>query len=393
MNYRVMSTSNETDAASKQYNLYRLLSNDDTIPVYITDLHITDDAYYAGVTVNETGTLEVYIRIPRILYDTAENSVKHSPVRLLAPALTTTDDGSTELQPTEQEIHINALFDAAKNRSGDIEITTPHNEHRLEMVTELPGDARELTSDEKDALRWKTNVIDWYQSNTTPRSETSIDASERPGSDRYHTDTDECDFTVTATLQERVNGDERFSLPTDEINVDNRFITTSDAVIQSDEQTTVTYKVPVGEEHTTVSFCVPPDGRRPETVETFIEACGGQLDLLPGASVKLVPYGVGPDSLYDEEDVITTDDGLFAVLLPGNMTYARGETDSEDHSLSEVVVVGGMIGAVGVIVYVIFAVVTGLDAFFVAEFGSKGRFLAWITTLWVLLSVSESIFG
>jgi hypothetical protein len=168
------------------------------------------------------------------------------------------------------------------------------------MLTSLPESATELSFEEKHALQWKSNVVAWYQNTNR-------------------------DGRVETTIQHRVDGEERQSLANTE--VDDRFLTVSDEVIRADGQTTATFQLVLGEERTTMSFCIPPDGRRPDVVSEFIESCGGTLDSVENVDVVLFPYGDVPGCVFDsiggEEEVLTTDNGLFAVVTAPQFQHAK----------------------------------------------------------------------
>lgn len=361
-----MSIASEVDDASEQYNLYRLLNNDEYISVGVTDVYGTEKSYYVEVTTTDHDTISVFIRLPRLLNNNGENTVSDSPLRLLAGVFAETDG---ELRVTECELHINPEFDTEANRSGDVMVKTPNTEFELEMLTSLPASATELSRGEKQALQWKANIVAWYQDTET-------------------------NGRVETRIQYRVDGDERRSLSKAE--VDDRFLTVSDEVIRADGQTTATFQLMLGEEKTTMSFCIPPDGRRPDIVSTFIEASGGTLENVENENVVLFPYGSVPEYVYEhiagEEELLTTDDGLFIVVMEDEINKARKVDYKQNRTESIIQAVFSIvtIAVLGIIGYSVYVGAGAVNAFLLTNVGSLGRNITFAVFGFMLL---DALFG
>lgn len=361
-----MSIASGVDDASEQYNLYRLLNNDEYISVGVTGVYGTETSYYVEVTTTEHDTISVFIRLPRLLNNNGDNTLRNSPLQLLENVFTESDD---ELRVTECELHINPEFDTEANRSGDVMVKTPETELELEMLTSLPTSATALSSDEKQALQWKANVVAWYQN------------TENAGK-------------VETQIQHRVDGSERKSVSNAEVN--DRFIMVGDEVIRSDEQTTATFQLMVGREKTTMSFCIPPDGRRPDIVSAFIEACGGTLDNIAGETIVLFPYDEVPDYVYTyiggDEELLTTDDGLFVVALPEDVTEARKQQRKKNkyETIAEGIKLVVSVSVLAGIGYGLYLAATWMNEMLLSLFGPLGRTI--IGGL-LVITVLDSIFG
>lgn len=347
-----MSIASDADAASEQYNLYRLLNTDEYISVSVTDIHATEESYYVGVTTTNHDTISVYILFPRKLTVNGDNTILDTPLSVLTPVFT---ERNNNVHITDHELHINPAFDTEANRSGDVHLRSESGTTiELEMMTALPESAIELTSDEKQALTWKLSVIDWYENKQT---------GENNG--------------VQTKVRHRVDGGDRMSFPGDE--VDDRFIMVSDEVIAADGQTTATFEVLLGEQQTTLSFCIPPDGRRPDIVSAFIEACGGTLDNVENTDIVLFPYGGVPEYVYEhigsDEELLTTDDGLFVVVMQSDVDDARESNYKEERAKSvvEVVVSVVTIAVVGIIAYGLYVGAGTVNAFLIDVIGELGR--------------------